>query len=170
MTERLKAAFRARAGGGAVGAGFPHFLKKKINKIKNYTFSTRNLWWNKNFRLAGHADASKLIWLVRFDPISSVVSLYKTALSRRLLRIQQPGDVIYTTMESFLPRYGATISWNKLNSKTTWITFSGAWWMKSPRSANFCWLILQSSQQEKVLNGSSKVKKWLRSTMTKERF
>ena len=34
--------------------------------------------------------------------LSLVVSLYKTALSRRLLRFHQSGDVIYTTMESFL--------------------------------------------------------------------
>ena len=41
--------------------------------------------------------------------------LYKTALSRRLLRFHQPGDVVYAqTMESFLSRvlnfHGATIS------------------------------------------------------------
>ena len=41
--------------------------------------------------------------------------LYKTALSRRLLRFHQPGDVVYAqTMESFLSRFlnlhGATIS------------------------------------------------------------
>ena len=38
----------------------PHFLKKK--KEKKYTFSNkRNLWWNKNIRLADLAEPSKLI-------------------------------------------------------------------------------------------------------------
>ena len=47
------------------------------------------------------------------------VYFYKTALSRRLLRFHQPGDVVYAqTMVFFLPRFinlcGATISQNKL--------------------------------------------------------
>ena len=38
------------------------FENKNNNKIKKYTFSNkRNLWWNKNIRLADLADASKFI-------------------------------------------------------------------------------------------------------------
>ena len=41
-------------------AGPLHFLKK--NKIKKYTFfNKRNLWWNKNIRLANLAKASKFM-------------------------------------------------------------------------------------------------------------
>ena len=46
-------------GGGGV---LPHFLKKKNRKEKKYTFSNkRNLWWNKNIRLADLAEASKFM-------------------------------------------------------------------------------------------------------------
>ena len=42
--------------------GSPIFENKNNNKIKKYTFSNkRNLWWNKNIRLADLADASKFM-------------------------------------------------------------------------------------------------------------
>ena len=56
----------------------PTLLKKKKCTISN----KRNLWWNKNIRLANLAGTSN-IWLVRFDPISSVVSL-KTNIFTKL--------------------------------------------------------------------------------------
>ena len=43
------------------GRAPPLFLKKK-NQIKKNTFSNiRNLWWNKNIRLADLAEAFKFI-------------------------------------------------------------------------------------------------------------
>ena len=59
----LKRLYRAHAGGGAGGGGRDlHFLKKKINKIKKYTFSNkRNLWWNTNVWIADLAEASKFM-------------------------------------------------------------------------------------------------------------
>ena len=52
----------------------PNFLKKKEKrkrKEKKYTFSNkRNLWWNKNIRLADLSPKYPNLWLVRFDPIS----------------------------------------------------------------------------------------------------
>ena len=59
----------------------------------------RNLWWNKNIRLADLAEASKFM----IGPFRSYIKclkpqndyIYKTALSRRLLRFHQPGDVVY---------------------------------------------------------------------------
>ena len=86
----------------------------------------RNLWLNKNIRLADLAEASKFM----IGPFRSYIKcrkpqndyFYKTALSRRLLRFHQPGDVVYEqTMVCvfFLSRFinlrGATISLNKLN-------------------------------------------------------
>ena len=52
---------RGRGWGG--GAGRPHSLNKiKWNKIEKYTLSNkRNLWWNKNIRLADVAKASKFM-------------------------------------------------------------------------------------------------------------
>ena len=42
--------------------GSPLFENKNNNKIKKCTFSNkRNLWWNKNIRLADLADASKFL-------------------------------------------------------------------------------------------------------------
>ena len=39
-----------------------NFLKKKKRKQKKYTFSNKkNLWWNKNIRLADLAETSKLM-------------------------------------------------------------------------------------------------------------
>ena len=48
--------------------------------------------------------------LIHFDPISHGKPqndyLYKTVLSRRLLRFHRPGDVVYAqTMETFLSRF-----------------------------------------------------------------
>ena len=58
----------------------PHFLKKKKKKRKKYTFSNkRNLWWNKNIRLANLAEASKLmIGPFRSYIITENDYLYKT--------------------------------------------------------------------------------------------
>ena len=49
-------------GEGLEGPGSPHFLQKHNNKIKKYTFSNkRHLWWNKNYRLADLARASRFM-------------------------------------------------------------------------------------------------------------
>ena len=87
----------------------------------------RNIWWNKNIRLADLAEVSKFM----IGPFRSYTKcrkpqndyFYKTALSRRLLRFHRPGDVVYAqTMVFFLSRFlnlrGATISQNKLNLMT----------------------------------------------------
>ena len=70
-----------------------------------YTFSNiRNLLWSTNIRLADLAEASKFIigpfrsYIIRQrmrygKPLNDY--LYKTALSRRLVRFHQPGDVVY---------------------------------------------------------------------------
>ena len=164
-------------GGGAA----PHFLKKK----KKGVFDGKRIFdWRTSPKYPN-------LWLVRFDPISpgehkrewgTLFSLgkpqndflYKTALSRRLLRFHQPGDVVYAQrMESFLSRFsnlhGATIS---SLLKQTVLCIHVVENMKKfqellqqsminetfSRSASFCWQILQPLEQEKVLFGSSKVK------------
>ena len=89
----------------------PHFLKKKESLME------------KEYSTGGPRRSIQNLWLVRFDPISqgehkrewgTLFSrgkpqndyLFKTALSRRLLRFHQPGDVVYAqTMESFLSRF-----------------------------------------------------------------
>ena len=113
-------------------------------------------------------------------PYSLLVSLKTTfftkltLVERRLLRFHQPGDVVYAQrMESFLSRFsnlhGATISsllkqtvlcihvvdnMKKLQELLQQSMISETF----SRSASFCWQILQPSEQEKVLFGSSKVK------------
>ena len=110
--------FRARAGVGAEGQGPPTLWEKKI-KIEKYTFpNKRNPWWNTNIRLADLSEASQF----KIGPFrSSLVSilyhkvsprenevlhsllvgkpqndyLYKTALSRRLLRFHQPDSCMH---------------------------------------------------------------------------
>ena len=86
------------------GRASPLFEKK----IKKYTFSNKkNLWWNKNIRLADLTEASKFMigpfrpYIISGKPQNDY--LYKTALSwRRLLRFHQPGDVVYAQkMECF---------------------------------------------------------------------
>ena len=77
----------------------------------------------KEYSTGGPRRSIQNLWLVRFDPISqgehkrewgTLFSrgkpqndyLFKTALSRRLLRFHQPGYVVYAqTMESFLSRF-----------------------------------------------------------------
>ena len=174
---------RARVGRGAGGGGggaAPHFLKKK----KGIFGGKRIFDWRTSRKYPN-------LWLVRFDPISqgehkrewgTLFSLgkpqndflYKTALSRRLLRFHQPGDVVYAQrMESFLSRFsnlhGATIS---SLLKQTVLCIHVVENMKKfqellqqsminepfSRSASFCCQILQPSEQEQVLFGSSKVK------------
>ena len=47
---------------GEGGGGMPPLLFGKNNNIEKYTFSNkRNLWWNKNIRLANLAEASKFM-------------------------------------------------------------------------------------------------------------
>ena len=56
------------------------------------------IWWNKNIRLANLAEASKYMigpfrsYIIRGKPQNEYLN--KTALSRRLLRFHQPGDVV----------------------------------------------------------------------------
>ena len=71
--------------------GLSTFWKKK----KKYTFSNKkNLWWNKNIRLADLTEASKFMispfrsYIIRGKPQNDY--LYKAALRRRLLRFHQP--------------------------------------------------------------------------------
>ena len=90
ISDKDTANLNAGLAQGFFGAGPLHFLKKK-NQIKKYTFSNkRNLWWNKNIRLADLAEASKFM-IDRFRSyINYMVSLKMTifiklhALSRRL--------------------------------------------------------------------------------------
>ena len=63
------------------GQGLPTFWKKK--KIKKYTFSNkRNLWWNKNIRLADLARASKFM----IGPFRSCITMasFKVTISTKL--------------------------------------------------------------------------------------
>ena len=55
----------------------------------------RNLWLNKNIRLADLAImiGSFRSYIKCLKPQNDY--FYKTALSRRLLRFHQPGDVVY---------------------------------------------------------------------------
>ena len=115
-----KGSRRERGWGGGWGGSPPLFEKKKG------IFDGKRIFdWRTSPKYPN-------LWLVRFDPISqgehkrewgTLFSLgkpqndflYKTALSRRLLRFHQPGDVVYAQrMESFLSRFsnlhGATIS------------------------------------------------------------
>ena len=91
----------------------PTFLKKK----------RKESLMEKEYSTVGPCRSIQNLWLVRFDPTSqgehkrewgTLFSrgkpqndyLFKTALSRRLLRFHQPGDVVYAqTMESFLSRF-----------------------------------------------------------------
>ena len=110
------------AQGEGLGASGPPLFEKKIIIIRNTHFQIKG-WWNKNIRLADHAEASKFMIgpfrsSIQYHKVSLfheaiVVSeaprctsfslgkpqndnLYKAALRRRLLRFHQPGDVVYS--------------------------------------------------------------------------
>ena len=92
---------RAHAGGvaGGGGAGPLHFLKKI--KLRNTHFLIKGI--SDGIRILDWRTSPKHpnLWLVRFGKLQNDY-LYKTTLTRRLLRFQQPGDVVYAqTMESF---------------------------------------------------------------------
>ena len=87
---------RASAGEGAGGRQHlppPHLFEKK--KLRNTHFQWKGIFDGIRIFVWRTSPTHRNLWLVRFDPISSVAILYKTALSRRLLRFHQPGDVIY---------------------------------------------------------------------------
>ena len=81
---------RAHTGGGTGGARFPPhththththtFWENNINKIRKYTFSNkRNLWWNKNIRLADLAKSIQIYdWSISI--LYHMVSLKTTKL------------------------------------------------------------------------------------------
>ena len=77
---------RTRAGGeaeGFLGQGPSTFWKK--NQIKKNTFSNkRNLWWNKNIRLADLAEASKFMIGPFRSYIIYMVSLKTTSIFTKL--------------------------------------------------------------------------------------
>ena len=83
-STELNSILRARAKVGAGregGQGLPTFWKKK--EIKKYTFSNkRNLWWNKNIRLADLARASKFM----IGPFRSCITMasFKVTISTKL--------------------------------------------------------------------------------------
>ena len=88
----------------------PHLLKKNPIKLGNTHFQIKGIF--DGIRVLDWRNLPKHpnLLLVHFDPISHGKPqndyLYKTVLSRRLLRFHRPGDVVYAqTMETFLSRF-----------------------------------------------------------------
>ena len=117
---------RGRGWGGG-GQDPPTFCKKIIIKLRNTHFVIKGIFDGIRIIDWRTSPEHPNLWLVRFDPISygnlQNDYLYKTALSRRLLRFHQPGDVVYAqTMESFFIKVlKSTRSYDflkKLNSMT----------------------------------------------------